>query len=100
MRRPMTLRSSTMVSAAVLFATSAWLTFGQHARATTDHAMTMDHAMGTPALSVRGTLPTEVTAKKLLDTWGRHREWAEVPAGAAVIRAFLVYPDRANKAPV
>ncbi len=52
-----------------------------------------------PALSVRGILPPEAAAKRLLETWGRHREWAEVPSGTSVIRAFLVYPDRANRAP-
>ena len=96
----MTLRTSTIVTIAGVLATGAWLAPGPHAGAATDQAMAMDHGMGTPALSVRGKLPTEAMAGRLLDTFGRHREWAEVPAGAAVIRAFLVYPDRANKAPV
>ena len=77
----MTLRSSTMVTmVAMLLATSAWLALGQHARAATDHAMTMDHAMGAPAFSVRGKLPTEAMAGKLFDTFGRHRECSSLSA--------------------
>ena len=83
-------RMHAILVATVLLACGGRLVMGQHGQV----------AMATPAFAVRGQLPTEATAKQLLDTWGRHREWAEVPSGASVIRSFLVYPDRANKAPV
>lgn len=67
----------------------------------------MTHATATPpsavvgvSSTIRGHLPTEAAAKSILNMMARHREWAEVPAGSAVIRTFVVYPDRANKAPV
>jgi carboxymethylenebutenolidase len=100
----MKLRIHAIVVAALLLALGGRLVVGQHRQIAMGHGMAMDYAMAmemaTPAIVVRGMLPTEATAKKLLDTWGRHREWAEVPSGTSVIRAFLVYPDRANKAPV
>jgi carboxymethylenebutenolidase len=49
---------------------------------------------------VHSTLPVESTAKTILNTTGRHREWVNLSLGPAVIRAFLVYPQRSDKAPV
>jgi len=49
---------------------------------------------------VRSTLPAEGAAKTILNTTQRHREWVNVPLGPAIIRAFLVYPQRADKAPL
>src|SRR5690242_18045749 len=45
-------------------------------------------------------LPEENTAKTLLNSTHRHREWVNVRSGSATIRAFIVYPERSNKAPV
>ena len=41
-------------------------------------------------------LPTEAAAKALLNSTHRHREWVSV----ANTRAFIVYPERSDKAPV
>jgi carboxymethylenebutenolidase len=49
---------------------------------------------------VHSTLPAESAAKTILNTSGRHREWVIVSLGPAIIRAFLVYPQRSEKAPV
>jgi carboxymethylenebutenolidase len=50
--------------------------------------------------AVHSTLPSEHAAKTILNTTHRHREWVNLPLGAAVVRAFLVYPERSDKAPV
>ena len=49
---------------------------------------------------VHSTLPSESAAKTILNTTRRHREWVNLRLGPAVIRAFLVYPQRSDKAPV
>jgi carboxymethylenebutenolidase len=36
----------------------------------------------------------------VLNSTHRHRQWVNVSAGSADIRAFIVYPERSNKAPV
>ena len=53
-----------------------------------------------PPGMVHSTLPSESSAKTILNTTGRHREWVNVRLGPAIIRAFLVYPQRSDKAPV
>ncbi|MDP8988765.1 MAG: dienelactone hydrolase family protein [Acidobacteriota bacterium] len=45
---------------------------------------------------IHSVLPTEAAAKALLNTTHRHREWVSV----ANVRAFIVYPERSDKAPV
>jgi carboxymethylenebutenolidase len=53
-----------------------------------------------PRRIVHSTLPVESAAKTILNTTGRHREWVNLSLGPAIIRAFLVYPQRSEKAPV
>ena len=55
----------------------------------------------TPAVMPLG-LPTESDAKAMLDASlpQHHPQWLEVPFGAATIRVFVLYPDRAGTAPV
>jgi carboxymethylenebutenolidase len=45
-------------------------------------------------------LPSESTAKTVLNSTPRHREWVSVGVGSQAILAFVVYPERADKAPV
>lgn len=45
-------------------------------------------------------LPSEKTAKIILNFTPRHREWVTVPVGSANVLAFVVYPERSDKAPV
>jgi carboxymethylenebutenolidase len=49
---------------------------------------------------VHSILPAESAAKTILNTTGRHREWVNLALGPAIVRAFLVYPQRSDKAPV
>src|SRR4051812_41354674 len=52
------------------------------------------------ARAARSVLPTEANAKTLLDATTRHREWVTVGTGVAATLAFVVYPERADRAPV
>lgn len=45
-------------------------------------------------------LPTEKTAKEILNFTPRHREWVSVAADNKNVLAFVVYPERSDKAPV
>lgn len=51
-------------------------------------------------VAVHSTLPSADTAKTVLNATYRHRQWMNVEAGSSSIRAFIVYPQRSNKAPV
>ena len=53
-----------------------------------------------PAVAAHSTLPSVENAKAVLNSTHRHRQWVNVSAGSANIRAFIVYPERSNKAPV
>ena len=57
------------------------------------------HIPASPAM-VHSALPSESAAKAILNATHRHREWVRVRAGAAVVRGFLVYPERPDTAPV
>ncbi len=48
----------------------------------------------------RSALPTPSAAKTILNSTHRHREWVNVPAGDATVSAFIVYPERSDRAPV
>src|SRR5262245_60475047 len=50
--------------------------------------------------STRSVLPSSDNAKSLLSATRRHREWVTVGSGAAATLAFVVYPERADLAPV
>jgi carboxymethylenebutenolidase len=50
--------------------------------------------------AVHATLPPVESAETVLNSANRHLQWVNTPAGFADIRAFIVYPDRSNKAPV
>ena len=47
-------------------------------------------------VATHSILPTEGAAKALLNSTHRHREWVSV----VNVRAFIVYPERSDKAPV
>jgi carboxymethylenebutenolidase len=76
------------IGAVVTVAVSMWLT-----------GRTPSTGTGSPP-AVHSTLPSERAAKTILNTTRRHREWVNLRLGPAVIRAFLVYPQRSDKAPV
>ena len=46
------------------------------------------------------SLPGESEAASILNSTQRHREWVNVPFSPSGLRAFIVYPGRADNAPV
>jgi carboxymethylenebutenolidase len=46
------------------------------------------------------TLPAQDWAKSRLEKSSRHGEWVEFKSGERTIKAFVVYPERKDKAPV
>jgi carboxymethylenebutenolidase len=51
-------------------------------------------------IAAHSALPSQASAKAILNSTHRHREWVSVPAGSSSVRAFIVYPERSDKAPV
>jgi carboxymethylenebutenolidase len=49
--------------------------------------------------SARSAFPEPSMARTILSGTTRHREWVNIPFGSASMSAFLVYPERADKAP-
>ncbi len=60
------------------------------------------HAAHAGALTptLKSILPAPQNAKVLLNQTPRHREWVGVPMGSSVVLAFIVYPERSDKAPI
>ena len=52
------------------------------------------------SMTLRTALPSQKTAKMVLNSTSRHPEWVNVPAGSATIQTFVVYPERPDNAPV
>src|ERR1700730_10558595 len=46
------------------------------------------------------TLPAQDWAKARLEKSSRHGEWVDFKSGDRTIKAFVVYPERKDKAPV
>lgn len=53
-----------------------------------------------PAAAIHSALPDPSTAKLALNSMSRHREWVMAPSEAGGVLAFVVYPERSDKAPV
>lgn len=62
-------------------------------------AMRAEPTAATAAAKLEG-LPAPADAVRLLDASTRHRQWIKVGDGAALTMAFVVYPERSDKAPV
>jgi carboxymethylenebutenolidase len=87
-------------STAALAALGACTTPG--ARTAAEHS---DHDSLSPSSSVsvspNGALPADAQGARVrLTRSPRHSEWVMIPSGADSVRAFIVYPERATKAPV
>jgi carboxymethylenebutenolidase len=52
------------------------------------------------AATLKSSLPSAQNAKALLEETQRCRDWVAVPMGSSIVLAFVVYPMRADKAPV
>src|SRR5215831_9026979 len=51
------------------------------------------------ALAVRSVLPSTADAKTLLNATTRHREWVNLATDSSSVFAFVVWPERADRAP-
>jgi carboxymethylenebutenolidase len=49
---------------------------------------------------LRSTLPSEGNAKDILNATHHHGEWVRIPAGSTTVLAWVVYPDRNDRASV
>lgn len=85
----MTMRKLARVAVAIAVAGGGAVLLGER--------VPSDGAAPAPRLSM---LPSESDAKTLLNSFDRHREWVHVPVGSSSVMAFVVYPIRADKAPV
>jgi carboxymethylenebutenolidase len=63
------------------------------------HQVPSSSTTGAP-VAMHSTLPSPAIAKMLLNSTHRHREWVNVPVGSTGVRAFIVYPERSDNAPV
>jgi carboxymethylenebutenolidase len=52
-----------------------------------------------PAAAIHSSIPPKAMVPTILNSTHRHREWINVAAGSTGIRTFVVYPERADKAP-
>jgi carboxymethylenebutenolidase len=55
------------------------------------------HGSRIPAI-VHSALPSEAASKAILNYTHRHREWVSVSSGSTRLRAFIVFPERSDKA--
>lgn len=55
---------------------------------------------GDGVIPMRPELPTKANTQTILSASPRHREWVNVPAAPTGIPAFIIHPERSDKAPV
>ncbi len=60
----------------------------------------MRHILAAILLVLAVVSPAQDWAKKKLDASPRHQEWVELQNGSRKVKAFVVYPERKDKAPV
>ena len=99
-------RTKAFLSLAAAAALAACSTTTRTSTAAADHS---DHgasatataaAQMSPAIQSR-TLPADLPgARARLSASPRHAEWVTIPAGTDSVRAWVVYPERKDKAPV
>jgi carboxymethylenebutenolidase len=99
----MTARALTFLLTIAVLATSAVIAIGQPGLtlAATADPSAADSAVRVPLLTGSG-LPSEEMAKAVLSEAlaHRHPQYLDLPAGAGTVRAFVVFPERTDNAPV
>jgi hypothetical protein len=98
----MNARAVAMTTGMVVLLAGGRLLLGQHrtdlTAASAPKAPVASAALA--SMTIRTALPTEQTAKAVLNSTSRHPEWVNVPAGSTAIQTFVVYPERPDHAPV
>ena len=79
---------------------AALLAIAAGASAQSMHAVHPSAPRLSAAPTLKSTLPSAQNAKVMLNQTPRHREWVGVPMGSSIVLAFIVYPERSDKAPI
>src|SRR5271166_5935545 len=98
--RLLTTTEITILVAALVFAAGGRITLASRGAAP---AAASPPAAAKPMLALtagRSELPTEATAAFFLNRTPRHGELHRVPLGSLLLHSYVVYPDRAQRAPV
>jgi len=95
-------RGIVMTLALVVLLAGGRLVLGQRRAdiAVANEASAAGRSAAVASMTLRTALPSEKTAKAVLNSTSRHPEWVSVPAGSANIQTFVVYPERPDNAPV
>ena len=89
-----------IVIGATLLVSGGRVVLGQHADVDGMHQMSAALSAAGTAVVSRFALPTAASTKVLLEGATHNSEFVDVPVGGDVMRAFVSYPDRADRAPV
>jgi carboxymethylenebutenolidase len=95
-------RALVMTLALVVLLAGGRLVLGQRRAdiAIANEASAAGRSAAVASMTLRTALPSEKTAKAVLNSTSRHPEWVSVPAGSENIQTFVVYPERPVNAPV
>lgn len=99
-KRLLTTTALTIIMVAIAFAIGGRITLASRADAP---AAATKPAASKPIIALtagRSELPTEATAASFLNRTPRHGELHRVPLGSLLLHSYIVYPDRAQRAPV
>lgn len=94
-----------LLAVVTLSSAAIWVVLGQHrvhAAATNTETTARIAAPRSTTMAMPLGLPTEDTAKAVLDASlpRHHPQWVDVPVGSVKIHTFVVYPDLAGTAPL
>lgn len=89
-----------IVIGATLLVSGGRVVLGQHADVHGMHQMSAALSAAGTAVVSRFALPTAASTRMLLEGATHNSEFVDVPVGGDVMRAFVSYPDRADRAPV
>jgi len=90
-----------VVAAAIAIACLAALSIPARTRIAAVHLeSTPERLISAASPGPKIILPAEKDARRLLGTTPRHLEWIAVPLGSKMVLAFVVSPERSDRAPV
>jgi carboxymethylenebutenolidase len=102
MRTRRTIKATLATLAIVtLSAAASWFVLGQHGVRAAAKSAAIGPS-GSAAMALALGLPTEDTAKAVLDASlpRHHPQWMDVPLGSVKIHTFVIYPDLSGTAPL
>lgn len=95
-------RGLIVLLAVVALTVGGRLVFGQHGIPSGITSATPAYSTVSASVMTRAGLPSEESAKAVLSTalMHRHPQYLDIPAGSTTVRSFVVFPERADRAPV